>query len=66
MNDDIREELAAIIEKSRTWKRRMADGYTSVGSNGSEEIAEAILAEFDVVPKGDAATLKILRRLALG
>ena len=41
MND--LEQLAALIESERTWTKRMSDGYTSVGQNSPEHIAQAII-----------------------
>lgn len=37
------EQLAALIETERTWTKRMSDGYTSVGQNSPEHIAQAII-----------------------
>ena len=37
------EQLTALIESERTWTKRMSDGYTSVGQNSPEHIAQAII-----------------------
>lgn len=51
-DDDVREALAEVIEKNRMWTRRMSDGYPSSGSNDGRAIADAILAAFEVRPRG--------------
>ena len=37
------EQLARIIQAESTWTKRISDGYTSVGQNSPEHIAQAII-----------------------
>ena len=37
------EQLARIIQAESTWSAVMSDGYTSVGRNSPEHIAQAII-----------------------